>query len=116
IFDIVNQLNRGTALITKQEERAQLAELNLLAGRRAEASTAYASALSYLAAGAALLPDDAWTRRPALTFGLELHRAECEFLTGASAAAEARLAELARHATNLPDLATVTQLRVELFH
>ena len=48
IFEIVNQLNRGAALITSHDEREQLAELNLLAGKRAKASTAYASALSYL--------------------------------------------------------------------
>src|SRR5262249_9203802 len=58
IFEIVNQLNRGAALITSHEERHQLAELNLAAGRRAKASSAYASALTYLTAGAALLPED----------------------------------------------------------
>ena len=63
IFEIVNQLNRGVALITSQDEREQLAELNLMAGQRAKASTAYASALTYLIAGAALLADDGWERR-----------------------------------------------------
>ena len=92
IFEIVNQLNRGAALITSREEREQLAELNLIAGKRAKATTAYASALNYLSAGAALLPDDCWERRHELAFSLELHRAECEFLTGALADAEARLA------------------------
>src|SRR6185503_1222156 len=60
IFDIVNQYNRGAALITSRDEREQVAELNLLAGTRAQASTAYASALKYLVAGAALLPGDSW--------------------------------------------------------
>ena len=55
IFEIVNQLNHGARLITSQDEREQLAEFNLIAGKRAKASTAYASALTYLAAGAALL-------------------------------------------------------------
>ena len=94
IFEIVNQLNRGAALITSRNEREQLAELNLIAGKRAKASTAYVSALSYLVAGAALLSDDGWEHRPDLMFALELHRAECEFLTGELAAAEARLTML----------------------
>ena len=83
IFEIVNQLNRGAALITSREEREQLAEFNLLAGQRAKASTAYASALTYLIAGTDLLAEDCWERRHELTFALELDRAECEFLTGA---------------------------------
>ena len=58
IFEIVNQLDRGAALVTSREEREQLAEFNLLAGQRAMATTAYASALTYLTAGAALLPED----------------------------------------------------------
>src|SRR2546426_1234264 len=95
IFELVNQLNRGAALITEQEEREGLAELNLIAGTRAKNSTAYASALTYLLAGAALLAEDCWERQHALAFSLEFHRAECEFLTGALAAAEERLARLA---------------------
>ena len=115
IFEIVNQLNRGAALITAQEEREQLAELNLIAGRRAKASTAYASALTYLVAGAALLAEDCWDRRHELTFALELHRAECEFLTGVLAEAEQRLEVLSTRATNTVKRAAVACLRVDLY-
>jgi PAS domain S-box-containing protein len=115
IFEVVNQLNRGAALITAQEEREHLAELNLMAGKRAKASTAYASALNYLTTGAALLGEDLWERRHELTFALELNRAECEFLTGELAAAEDRLSRLSRRASGLADLASVTCLRVELY-
>jgi PAS domain S-box-containing protein len=115
IFEIVGQLNRGAALIASGEEREQLADFNLIAANRAKAAAAYASALIYLAAGAALLPSDAWQRRHDLAFALELQRAECEFLTGALAEAEARLAELAGHTASLTELATVTRLRVDLF-
>ena len=115
IFDIVNQLNRGTALITSQDEREQLAEFNLLAGRRAKASAAYASALTYFTAGAALLPEDSWERRHELTFALELHRAECEFLTGALAEAEQRLNVLSTRAASTVERATVVCARIDLY-
>jgi serine/threonine protein kinase len=115
IFEIVNQLNRGAPLITSRDERERLAELNLLAGQRAKASAAYASALTYLAAGAALLPEDAWERRHELSFALELQRAECEFLTVALAKAEQRLAALSSRAANTVERATVACLRVDLY-
>src|SRR5713101_2413766 len=115
IFEIVNQLNRGAALITGRDEREQLAELNLIAGKRAKASTAYASAPTYLVAGAAWLVNDSWERRHELTFALELHRAECEFLTGALAEAEQRLAALSTRAATTVERATVTCLRADLY-
>jgi predicted ATPase len=114
IFDIVNQLNRGAALMTSPEERVKLAEFNLTAGKRAKASSAYASALNYLAAGAALLPGDAWEHRYELIFELELHRAECEFLTGGTAAEE-RLSKLSEHAHSLVDVAAVASLQEVLY-
>ncbi len=115
IFEIVNQLNRGAALINARDEREQLAELNLIAGKRAKASTAYASALSYLVAGEALLVEDSGERRHELTFALELHRAECEFLTGARAEAEQRLAALSSRAATTVERATVACLRADLY-
>jgi predicted ATPase len=115
IFEIVNQLNRGAALVTSRDEREQLAELNLIAGKRAKASTAYASALAYLVAGAALLAEGSWERRHELSFALELNRAECEFLTGELGAAEERLAVLSTRAANAVELATVACLRVDLY-
>jgi PAS domain S-box-containing protein len=115
IFEIVNQLNRGAALVTSRDEREQLAELNLLAGQRAKATTAYASALTYLTAGTALLPEDSWERRHELSFALELNRGECEFLTGALAEAEQRLAALSKRAANTVERATVACLRMDLY-
>jgi predicted ATPase len=115
IFEIVNQLNRGAALITARDEREQLAELNLIAGKRAKASTAYASALTYLVAGAALLAEDSWERRHELAFTLELNRAECEFLTGALAEAEQRLTALSARAATTVERASVTCLRADLY-
>jgi predicted ATPase len=115
VFDIVNHLNRGAALITAPDKREQLAELNLIAGKRAKAATAYTSALTYLNAGAALLVGDYWERQHELVFQLELHRAECEFLTGALPTAEQRLNVLSTRAANTLERATVACLRVDLY-
>ena len=115
IFEIVNQLNRGAALIAAQEEREQLAELNLIAGKRAKASTAYASALTYLDAGAALLAEDSWERRHELTFALELNRAECEFLTGAAGGGGGAVGGASTRAATTVEHATVACLRMDLY-
>jgi PAS domain S-box-containing protein len=115
VFEIVNQLNRGAALITSRDEREQLAELNLIAGGRAKATTAYASALTYFTAGAALLPEDSWERRHDLRFGLELRLAECEFLTGALSEAERRLNVLSTHAASTLERATAVCMCIDLY-
>jgi len=116
IFEIVNQLNRGSDLITSAAERARLAELNLVAARRAKSSAAYASALSYLIVARGLLPektsdDDSYD----LTFSIESLLAECELLTGNLAASEDRLLKLAQHAMTRHDLAVVTRLQLTVY-
>jgi len=115
IFEIVAHLNRGASLIALQEEREQLAALNLAAGKRAKASSAYASALTYFTAGAALLPEDAWGRRQELAFELDLHRADCEVSTGALPVAEERLAALATRALGNVQRCVVAHRRVYLY-
>jgi predicted ATPase/GAF domain-containing protein/tRNA A-37 threonylcarbamoyl transferase component Bud32 len=115
VFEIVNQLNRGAALITSRDEREQLAELNLFAAKRAKISTAYASALGYNVAGRALLTEDSWEQRYPLTFALEFQRAECEFLTADFATTEKRLSMLSGRVRYLVDRGAVTRLRAELY-
>src|SRR6202041_3189050 len=115
VFDIVGHLNRGAALITQREERDQLAELNLIAGKRAKASSAYASALTYLNAGAALLAAEGWERQHKLIFALELNRAACEYLTGQLLPAEERLAELSNRATTSVEQAIVACLHMDVY-
>lgn len=114
VFEIVGQLNLGAALITSRDERERLAELNLMAGRRAKASTAYASAIVYLDAAAVLLGDDRWLRRYELTFALELNRAECEYLNLNLSDAEVRFEDLALRAASFVDVAAVARLWLEL--
>jgi predicted ATPase/signal transduction histidine kinase len=115
VFEIVNQLNRGAGLIDAVAERERVAELNLIAGRRAKVSTAYASALKYLQAGRALLTEATWQRNYPLVFAIEYLMAECELLTAEMVAAENRLSMLAERATNRHDHCIVTRLRLTLY-
>jgi PAS domain S-box-containing protein len=115
IFEIVNQLDRGAKLIQLQEERDRVAELNLIAAKRAKTSTAYASALSYLAAGRALLAEDSWEQQYEITFSIEYHSAECELLTADLVAAKERLIMLSQRAGNLVDTAAVACLELTLY-
>ena len=80
IFQIVSQLNMGLGLITQQTERNQLAQLNLTAGRKAKASTAYTAAVQYLTLGIELLTADSWQNQYALALALYEEAAEAEYL------------------------------------
>ena len=115
IFEIVNQLNRGAALITRRRNgnnwpsstwpRASAPRRRLPMPRRSPISIA----------GAALLDEDRWERRHELIFALELNRAECEFLTGALAAAEERLKALSNRAATTAEHAPVACLYIDLY-
>ena len=115
IFEIVNQLNRGSSIVTLAKDRQRIAELNLVAGTRAKASTAYSSALKYLAAGRSLLDENSWDRNFELIFSIEYLMAECELLTADMSAAEARLSFLAQRAKTDHEIAVVTRLRLTLY-
>ncbi|MEA2963180.1 MAG: hypothetical protein QOI46_3278, partial [Alphaproteobacteria bacterium] len=115
IFAIVNQFDRGAALIEARGERERVAQLNLMAGQRAKAATAYDAALRSFTAGRALLGEVGWERHYRLTFDLELHWAECEYLIGELASAEERLAKLAIRAETAVDAAAVACVRINLY-
>jgi PAS domain S-box-containing protein len=115
IFEIVSQLDRGASLIGSRDERGRLAELDLIAGRRAKASAAYAAALAYFVAGSALLAEDRWSHQHEIAFALELNRAECEFLTADMAAAESRLAALTSQASDTVERAAAACVRIDVF-
>jgi predicted ATPase/GAF domain-containing protein len=114
IFEIVNQFNRAAHLISN-DERRRVAELNLIAGRRAKFSIAYASALSYLETGRGLLTEESWSTDYELIFSLERLIAECELLTANMESAEKRLSMLAARATSAHALTHVTCLQLMLY-
>ena len=114
LFDVANQFNRGAARLIDRDEKAQVATIDLRAGRKAKASAAYASACVYFAAGMALLDESDWGSQYELTFSLWLERAECEFLTGNFDKAEQLIGELLQRAASKVDQAAVYHLKVLL--
>lgn len=81
VLYIVDQLNAGISLITSEEEKFKLAELNLLAGTKAKASAAYESALKYLKTGISLIGHESWSQRYSLTLWLYEEAVESAYLS-----------------------------------
>jgi PAS domain S-box-containing protein len=114
LFDVANQCNRGIALVVDRDEKAQVATIDLRAGRKAKGSAAHESARVYIATGMALLDDQDWTDRYELTFNLWLEGAECEFLASHFDTAEQMIEELLRRGATKIDKAAAAHLKVQL--
>jgi predicted ATPase/transcriptional regulator with GAF, ATPase, and Fis domain len=112
IFDIVHHLNRGSGMISDDNERLSVAQLNLKAGQKAKSSTAYEAALSYLKAGLGLLADEQWDSNNPLMFTLHIEAAECEYLCGHFDEAERYFDLLLGRARTRLDKAQVYNLRI----
>lgn len=114
LFEIVRHLNQGEAKIDDSQERADIAALDLRAGRRAKAATAYAAAFAHFEAGVSLLGKSGWEDHYDLCFALHVEGAESAYLSGKDELAEARFdALLPRAKTNL-EKASILRLRVGL--
>jgi predicted ATPase len=112
VFDIVGHLNAGSALITEDAERIELARLNLEAAHEAKSATAFETALGYAEAGAGLLREAHWSSEYELAFSLALETAECEYLCGRFDAAERHFDALLERARTPLDQAKVYSLRL----
>lgn len=115
LFEIVNSLNIGAALITEQGQREDLARLNLQAGQKAKAATAFGTALEYCQAGIALLPTDGWHSQYDLTLALHEIAAEAAYLCGEFEAMEQLTTAVMNQATALLDQVNVYDIRVQAY-
>lgn len=114
VFDIVNHFNMAADLIDDRKEKERVAELNLLAGRKAKAGTAFASAISYFISGMAQLSDDSWQTQKELTFSLYKAGAECEYLNGNFIEAERLLSQIFGNTDNKIGIAAATGIKILL--
>jgi len=114
LFDIANQLNRGATRLIDRDEKAQVATIDLRAGRKAKASAAYASARAYFSAGMDLLDERDWSSQHELTFSLSLERTESEFLTGHFDKSAQLIRELLQRAASNVEYAEASRLKIYL--
>jgi predicted ATPase/signal transduction histidine kinase len=114
LFQVANQFNSGTELLSDRTEKVNVAKLNLRTGRKAKAAAAYESARKYFASGIALLDETDWESQHELAFGLSLERGECELLTGNLERAQQLIAELLQRTASNVEFADASGLKVQL--
>jgi predicted ATPase/signal transduction histidine kinase len=113
LFEIVNQLNLGVALISEPSERRKLAQLNLQAGRKAIAAAAYNAASSYFDAGINLLPNDSWQQDYDLTLMLYSEAVEATYLSGEVEQMEQLAEQTLQQAKTVLDQIRVYEVKIQ---
>ncbi len=115
IFDLVHHLNLASRLIDGRDERARLCHLNVVAGKKAKASSAHASARILFLQARTLLADDAWEQAHDDTFRLFVELSECEYLVGNHDQAGDLFALLLDRARSVDQRAAVWRLRFRMY-
>ncbi len=115
IFTIVNQLNLGIDLIEEETERLKLAQLNLDAGKKAQTSSAYATAFNYFCQGLQLLNLSSWQSDYYLT--LELHEAAAEtaYLDGRFSTMEELISLVKKNVPSLLEQVKVYEIEIQAY-
>ncbi|MBW4541239.1 MAG: AAA family ATPase [Myxacorys chilensis ATA2-1-KO14] len=113
LFEIVNQLNLGAALISDPTEQQKLVRLNLQAGRKAVAAAAYSAASGYFTIGRNLLPTDAWEREYELTLMLYSEAVEVAYLNGELEQMDQLTEQVLQKARTLLDQIQVYEIKIQ---
>jgi len=113
VFKIVDHVNLGIELIGSPEERLEISQLNLIAGKKAKTAAAYTAALDYLTTGMKFLPNYSWERQYDLTLALYQEAVEVTYLLGNFQQMDAGVTVVLSKATNLLDKLKVYQTKIQ---
>ena len=114
LFDIVHHLNLARRVKDKWKERSHLAELNLEAGLKARAASAFEQALEYFTIGLEL-SEAAWKRQYPLALSLHEEATEMSSLCGRSDLMEKLAGAVKDNAREDLDLANVYRCRIKAY-
>ncbi|WP_437969293.1 GAF domain-containing protein [Sorangium sp. So ce260] len=112
--DVDQRLNLGAPPRVEPRERAELAAMNLTAGRKAKERGAPPAAAGFFEAGISALPDGSFKEDHELAFSLHAEAAECAYLGGQVERAESLLDVLAAEARSDLERARAYELRIAL--
>lgn len=113
LFDAVGHLNQALPLVADDGDRRRLAELNLLAGRRAVKAAAYQSAERLFGAGLDLLGEAAWEARYDLMLAMTTEAARAAFLAGSGDRMQQLISSGLARARSLLDQVPFHELKVD---
>ncbi|MBE9097348.1 AAA family ATPase, partial [Tychonema sp. LEGE 07203] len=134
IFALVNQLNFGIGattgglpLLTSEQEKCELAELNLMAGEKAKAAAAFEAALRYFNRGIELLNSlcgtdeessevqSSWQSHYHLTLAIYTEAMEAEYLNTNLQQAETLGELILQQATTQLDAVKVYEIKIKMY-
>ena len=121
IFKIVDRINIGienalnlTGKLT-QEERDKIANLNLIAGKKAKAVAAYGAAVMYLTISTRLLADSSWENQYDLTLNIYVESVEAAYLSGEFELMEQLAGTVLLQGRTLLDKIKVYQVKIQAY-
>jgi predicted ATPase/signal transduction histidine kinase len=112
VFEIANHLHLGTEPDSDQNERLARIDVYLRAARKARRSSAHEVAVTYLSRSIALLPDDAWQTRHAVTFDLYRDVVESAYMAGDDRLGDELFASADEHADSGLERAELYDIRI----
>ena len=112
IFEIVNQLNQGLALI-EFSDRELIARLNLQAGKKANSSTAYQAAVNYLLISQQLLNSDSWENQYSLSLEISNQLTFAAYLLGDFERMQQTIDQVIRQSRSLLEQVVVYEIKIQ---